>query len=374
MPSAMREIADSHDLGLKDGAPLESTRQDPAPKGDLIFIAGPSRHEIRVYALVLSNASPIFASTIPKANFDKDAAISDPARLSLPDDDPKVMDIMCHILHGSSLNADMREIPPKLVLAVAILAAKYHCTVSVTAAAEYWLSPEIMDTIAQHGLVHPEKKDLLLAAYWFRHESAFETGSLRLITEISWSFNFLADGKSGEEEVVALRIAVALERKRNEIRLSLYTRMMKQIHAITYCKCNTCKPASWWKRLLRRNENTNRIMTTATSSVLRNVDIDILSRGTPYMSISSMMRLADEKMSKTLEWNRVGQCHVSGPPLGHHKTLMKCSVSQFKKSGMMRGLCLACLHPQMMCEDTATHGEDNERGREFREWLPVDLR
>lgn len=87
------------------------------------------------------------------------------------------------------------------------------------------------------------------------------------------------------------------------------------------------------------------------------------------MSISSMMRIADEKMSKKLEWNRIGENHVSGPPLGHHKTLMKCSVSQFKKSGMLRGLCLACLHPQMVCEHIAAHGEENEIGWEFREWL-----
>lgn len=91
------------------------------------------------------------------------------------------------------------------------------------------------------------------------------------------------------------------------------------------------------------------------------------------MSISSMMRLADEKMSKVLEWNRVGQCHVSGPPLGHHKTLMKCTVSQFKSSGILRGICLACLHPQMVCEDITAYGEANARVREFGELLPDEV-
>ncbi|KAK1623532.1 ankyrin repeat-containing domain protein [Colletotrichum phormii] len=118
VPSAMRENADSHKLGFEDGAPLESTRQDPAPKGDLILIVGPSRHEIRVYPLVLSNASPIFASTIPRANYNKDPAQSDPARLSLSNDDPKAMDIICHVLHRNSLNADIRKISPTLILAV----------------------------------------------------------------------------------------------------------------------------------------------------------------------------------------------------------------------------------------------------------------
>ncbi|KAK1517802.1 uncharacterized protein CCOS01_12059 [Colletotrichum costaricense] len=171
-----------------------------------------------------------------------------------------------------------------------------------------------MNTIAQSGVVHPEEKDLFLAAYWFRHERAFEAASLRLIDEISESFSFMADGKLGEDELVALRIAV-----------------------------------------------------------LRNMDIDILSRGTPNMFIISMTRLADEKMSKNLERNRVRQCHVSGPPLGYHRTLMKCSVGQLKRSGTLNGLCMACLHPQMVCEEVMAHGEANDRGRNFRDWLPDEL-
>ncbi|KXH60792.1 hypothetical protein CNYM01_04328 [Colletotrichum nymphaeae SA-01] len=197
-------------LATEDEAAFEPTRTTPAPTGDLILVVGPSRYEIRVYALILSNASPIFASKMSKADYSEDAVVSDPPRLSLPDDDPKAMDIMCHIIHGNGLSAEMREIPPNLILTVAGLAAKYDCTLALTAAAEYWLSPEIMDTIAQSGVVHPEKKDLLLAAYWFRHGRAFEAGSLRLITEISWSFSSLADGKSGEDEIVALRIASEL--------------------------------------------------------------------------------------------------------------------------------------------------------------------
>ncbi|EXF75205.1 hypothetical protein CFIO01_06163 [Colletotrichum fioriniae PJ7] len=197
-------------LATEDGTAFESTSATPAPTGDLILVVGPSRYEVRVYSLILSNVSPTFASNISKVNYTEDAVVSDPPRLSLPDDDPKAMEIMCHILHGNSLNAEMGKIPPRLILVVAILAAKYNCTLALRAAAEYWLSPEIMDTIAQSGVVRPEKKDLLLAAYWFRYEKAFEAGSLRLITEISWSFGFLADGKSGEDEVVALRIASRL--------------------------------------------------------------------------------------------------------------------------------------------------------------------
>ncbi|KAK0381851.1 hypothetical protein CLIM01_00750 [Colletotrichum limetticola] len=59
----------------------------------------------------------------------------------------------------------MREAPPKLILTVAILAAKYDCTLGLTAAVEYWLSSEIMDTIVQSVVIHPEKKHILLAAY-----------------------------------------------------------------------------------------------------------------------------------------------------------------------------------------------------------------
>ncbi|KAI3554491.1 hypothetical protein CABS01_02157 [Colletotrichum abscissum] len=99
----------------------------------------------------------------------------------------------------------MREAPPKLIPTVAIPAVKCDCTLALTVAAEYWLSPEIIDTIAQSGVAYPEKKDLHLAAYWSKHERAYEAASLRLIAKISWSFGFLADEKSGQDEVVALR-------------------------------------------------------------------------------------------------------------------------------------------------------------------------
>lgn len=204
------EMSSDITLATEDGTAFELTSTTPAPAGDLILVVGPSRYEVRVYSLILTNVSSIFASKISIENYSDNAVVSDHPRLSLPDDDPKAMEIMCHILHGNSLNAEMGKIPPRLILVVAILAAKYDCTLALRAAAEYWLSPEIMDTIAQSGVVRPEKKDLLLAAYWFRYEKAFEAASLRLITEIAWSFGFLADGKSGEDEVVALRIASEL--------------------------------------------------------------------------------------------------------------------------------------------------------------------
>ncbi|KAK1542134.1 hypothetical protein CPAR01_05521 [Colletotrichum paranaense] len=117
---------------------------------------------------------------------------------------------MCHTLHGNSLKSEMRESSPRLILAVAILAAKYGCALTLTATAEHWLSPRIMNNIAQSGVVHPEKKRLLLATYWFRHERAFEPGSLRMITEISESFSCLANGESVKDRAVALRIATEL--------------------------------------------------------------------------------------------------------------------------------------------------------------------
>ncbi|OHE98196.1 hypothetical protein CORC01_06564 [Colletotrichum orchidophilum] len=364
---ATAEKAETEDPDSEEEAVSRQTNSAVAPKGDLTLVVGPSGNKIRVYALILSNASPIFASMISKASNAEDTTLSHQARISLPDDDPMAMEIICHVIHGNSLDADVIDIPPGVVLAVAALSAKYDCAPALTRKIEHWLSPETMETIAQSGLVHPEKKDLLLAAYWFRHERAFEMASLRFITEIAWSFCFLADGTSGEEELVALRIALALEEKRNELRLYLYTHMMEQIHAINYCECSIPK-SHWWKRPFHGKQDTKPATTAVISSVLRNIDRDILSRGTPYMSINEMMRLADDGTPNTLVWNRVGRRNAD---LARHKTLMRCSVRHLKRSGMMRGICLRCFHPRMECEDHLAHGKEKER--EFREWLPGEV-
>lgn len=200
---------------LESETTLEIPRPPVAPKGELILVVGPLEQEIRVYALILSNASPVFASMLEHARFGEgvalqDATASEPVRISLPEDDPAAMDTICRIIHGKTLDSESPRIidaPASEILAVAIAADKYDCAPALALAVEHWLKPEKMEELAKWGHVCPKRRDLLMAAYWFKHEKSFEIASRALVAEVAGSFQPLADGREGMDEHIALRIA-----------------------------------------------------------------------------------------------------------------------------------------------------------------------
>ncbi|KAK1984594.1 hypothetical protein LZ30DRAFT_585870 [Colletotrichum cereale] len=144
----------------------------------------------------------------------RDATPSNPARVALPDDDPAAMETVCRVVHGRTLDGSssqprgvVLDASPGEVLAVAVLADKYDCGPAMALAAEHWLRPEAMEDVARAGHVCPRRRDLLIAAYWFKHERGFEAGSRRLLAEVSGSFRPLAEGRESLDENIALRVA-----------------------------------------------------------------------------------------------------------------------------------------------------------------------
>ncbi|KZL65580.1 btb poz domain-containing protein [Colletotrichum incanum] len=355
--------------------PPEEPRRPVAPQGELVLVVGPSKVEIRVYALILSNASPVFASMLGKARFGEgvalqDATPSNPVRISLPDDDPAAMETICRVIHGKTLDAgspSVLDASPSEVLAVAMLADKYDCSPAMALAAEHWLKPETMEDMARWGHICPKRRDLLIAAYWFKHEKGFEAGSRRLLAEISGSFRPLAEGRESLDENIALRVALALEEKRNELRLSLYTSLMQPIINPPVCKCSRTKRRWWRTRSPRPAEVVN--------SVIRCIDRDVMSRGMPYMSINEAIRRAEE-IPKNVVKNRTGRSAVDWKyPDGEkvnsvwrpwHKGLMWHRAEEFREKELKEGVCLRCIHPQMRCEEPR-HNE--RRLQEIWEWL-----
>ncbi|KAK2007986.1 hypothetical protein LZ32DRAFT_540907 [Colletotrichum eremochloae] len=146
----------------------------------------------------------------------RDATPSNPARVSLPDDDPAAMETICRVIHSRALDAaadvgasrpGILDASPGEVLAVAVLADKYDCAPAMALAAEHWLRPEAMEDVARSGHICPRRRDLLIAAYWFKHERGFEAGSRRLLAEVSGSFRPLAEDRGSLDENIALRVA-----------------------------------------------------------------------------------------------------------------------------------------------------------------------
>ncbi|GJC83093.1 hypothetical protein ColLi_05931 [Colletotrichum liriopes] len=353
----------------------EKPRPPVAPQGELVLVVGPSEVEIRVYALILSNASPVFASMLGRAGFGEgvalqDATPSNPARIPLPDDDPAAMETICRVIHGKTLDAGspgVIDASPSEVLAVAMLADKYDCGPAMALAAEHWLKPETMEDMARWGYICPKRRDLLIAAYWFKHEKGFEAGSRRLLAEVSGSFRPLAEGRESLDENIALRVAFALEERRNELRLSLYTSLMQPIINPPVCKCARTKRRWWRPHSPRPAEVVN--------SVIRCIDRDVMSRGMPYMSINEAIRRAEE-IPKNVVKNRTGRSAVDWTyPDGDrvntvwrpwHKGLMWHRAGEFREKELEGGVCLRCIHPQMRCEEPR-HNEG--RLQEIWEWL-----
>ncbi|KDN65053.1 hypothetical protein CSUB01_07437 [Colletotrichum sublineola] len=365
-------------------SPEKTTRPPIAPHGNLVLVVGPSEVEIRVHALILANASPVFASMLEGARFGegialRDATPSNPARVSLPDDDPAAMETICRVIHSRALDAaaavgasrpGILDASPGEVLAVAVLADKYDCAPAMALAAEHWLRPEAMEDVARSGHICPRRRDLLIAAYWFKHERGFEAGSRRLLAEVSGSFRPLAEDRGSLDENIALRVALALEERRNELRLSLYTSLMQPILNPPVCKCSRPKRRWWRPRPARPAEVVN--------AVIRCIDRDVLSRGMPYMSINEAIRRAEE-IPRHAGKDRAGRAAVDWKyPEGAaeeragrvwrpwHQALMWHRAGEFREKELKGGVCLRCIHPQMRCEEPR-HNEG--RVQEIWEWL-----
>ncbi|KAJ0163823.1 hypothetical protein CTA2_2307 [Colletotrichum tanaceti] len=373
-------------------APPEKTRPPPiAPRGDLILVVGSSQVEIRVHALILSNASPVFASMLERARYGEGVALqhatpSEPARIPLPDDDPAAMETVCRIVHGRVLNdatgssssssssssPGVLDASPAHVLAVAVLADKYDCAPALALAAEHWLRPETMEDVARWGHICPKRRDLLVAAYWLKHEKGFEAGSRRLLAEVSGSFQPLAEGRQSLDENIALRIALALEERRDELGISLYTSLMQPIINPAPCRCSRPK-RRWWRPSSYRRVPPAEVV----NAVIRGIDRDVMSRGMRYMSINEAIRRADEipagvvknrtgRSPADVDWTYPHGVRANGVWRPWHKALMWHRAEEFREKELSGGVCLRCLHPQMRC-DEPRHNEG--RLQEIWEWL-----
>ncbi|KUJ06941.1 uncharacterized protein LY89DRAFT_692028 [Mollisia scopiformis] len=120
----------------------DHTPVDIAPNGDVLFIVGPLKRRVRVYSLILKNASKPFA-TLLGPQFSEGQALlehnpSEPVHLSLPEDDFDAIVTIFSILHGRNRNFN-KELSSKEVLNVAITADKWCCVVPLWWAAKDWL-------------------------------------------------------------------------------------------------------------------------------------------------------------------------------------------------------------------------------------------
>jgi hypothetical protein len=95
---------------------------DIAPDGDVILIVGAERWRLRVYSLFLKNALNVFKAMLgPHFAEGQSLGGTDPAEISLPEDDPEALSIVLNVVHGRNESVpeslDGRQIPRVAVAA-----------------------------------------------------------------------------------------------------------------------------------------------------------------------------------------------------------------------------------------------------------------
>lgn len=127
---------------------------------------------------ILTLSSPVFKSMLgPSFKEGHTLAAASTIELSLPEDDPRAMAILCHILHLRNHNVSLYP-SAKQVLDVAQLADKYDCTEAAMLSAHCWITG-----LLDHPTTDTKTRcTLLLAAYYFQHSVLLKKIAYQLIT------------------------------------------------------------------------------------------------------------------------------------------------------------------------------------------------
>ncbi|KAJ5008561.1 hypothetical protein K4K48_000120 [Colletotrichum sp. SAR 10_66] len=287
--------------------PVPKPRPEIAPNGEVILLVGPDSHPIRVHALILADASPVFKCLLKptSSTYTEPAAVlfatpDSPAHVTLPEDDPQAIETICRVLH-SRIDDVVCDLADDEVLMVAMAADKYDCTAAMGLAVRHWLRADKLEAIknaARDGCIGFRRGDMLLAAYWFRCEPVFEELTRLLVMGVAGGFGPLVEGREGPEEVLAWRLTFALEQHRNNLRLSLFAIIMDRIHKpvrhisglFTYLPVKRGIFGCPIRIKPQHNEPEQLPLTNA----LRSRDRKLFSTGMVYMSIDEALHKATE--------------------------------------------------------------------------------
>ncbi|KAF4877740.1 hypothetical protein CGCSCA1_v003160 [Colletotrichum siamense] len=378
-PSMSSCTSNSRDLQNQKPTPPPTPRPEIAPNGEVILLVGPDSHPIRVHALILADASPVFKCLLKptSSTYTEPAAVlfatpDSPAHVTLPEDDPQAIETICRVLH-SRIDDVVCDLADDEVLMVAMAADKYDCTAAMGLAVRHWLRADKLEAIknaARDGCIGFRRGDMLLAAYWFKCEPVFEELTRLLVVSTVGGFEGLVHGRDGPEEVLAWRLAYDLERHRNNLRLSLWTAINERIYEPVSLPWNV-RPRLQYKR----NWFGSRVYVPPLPGTpdlqficqrLQALDRKTFATGFKYMSINDALCMAVgilpaafESISglrKIYNPDAAGGCQGDLP---WYKQDMRTKLNKWKRVSLT-GLCLGCVHEQMQCEKRQ-HGETGER-------------
>jgi hypothetical protein len=117
----------------------------------LLVGEGDSRIEIDTVPQVMANASPVFRSMLQPDRFLEGQKLLEnkPFTVTLAEDDPAAMKILCDIFHLRNDRVPLKEMTPALMASIAKVVDKYDCAIAVQLWPKLWLEHSKMMPASQ---------------------------------------------------------------------------------------------------------------------------------------------------------------------------------------------------------------------------------
>ncbi|KAK2064178.1 BTB/POZ domain-containing protein [Colletotrichum caudatum] len=197
------------------------------PDGDVILVVGVGEEtaELRVDSVILKRASRVFGAMLGPRFAEGQKLLdrgSEPVKISLPEEDPEVMELVLTILHHQ--NARVCQIAAAdSILEVAVIADKYDLVDALKYASQTMLryhEPSI-DRLTVGDLWR-----LGLAAGLLNEARSFEKITRMLVWNHTMPYIQLADAEDVIDVEFALRMCYLLEKERQDLKASLLLHLL----------------------------------------------------------------------------------------------------------------------------------------------------
>ncbi|KAF6820947.1 BTB/POZ domain-containing protein [Colletotrichum sojae] len=202
------------------------------PDGDVILVVGMGEEtaELRVDSLILKRASRVFAAMLGP-RFREGQKLLDrsngggggePVKISLPDEDPEIMELVLNILHHQ--NSRVCQIAAAdSILEVAVIADKYDLVDALKYASQTMLH------FHEPSIEHLTVGDLWrlgLAAGLLNEAKTFEKVTRTLVWNHTVPYIQLVDAEDVVDIEFALRMCYLLEKERQDLKTSLLQHLL----------------------------------------------------------------------------------------------------------------------------------------------------